>query len=735
MQISTVSVCRYEKVVRMCHKLSKFRYITQCFYFYGKDFQEIFSMDSQDLEQGQEEKEMMSLSGADVEKGVVEGDTAAGVLLLFGASVGADGESEEVVEEGSASGKEERLAKFLASAGIASRRNCEELIQEGRVTVNGEPVVSPAYNVDPAKDHVCFEGRPVESYPQGKVYILLNKPVGYTCSAKDDHAEKLVFELIPQRFGRLFTVGRLDRDSEGMLILTNDGEYAQRVMHPSRQIVKRYYVECDGQFTTSLRRRMIEGFYDNDEFLRALNVEEVNVSRGHCTLIFTLGEGRKREVRRLCKDVGLQVTLLRRIAIGALEMDDKLSAGSWRMLSEEEQQKVFEKVRLPEQAAAVDPKPYWQKEKKPFDREHRPYAASPFPEYRKREEDSSDSRDRKPFDRDRKPFDRDRKPFDRDRKPFDRDRKSFEAEELRPWYAEDTEVQQPREERSFDRKPFDRDRKPFDRDRKPFGRKPFDKDRKPFGRKPFDRDRKPFEAEERRPWYSEDGESQQPREERSFDRKPFDRERKPYGDRDRKSFGRKSFDRDRKPFDRDRKPFEAEERRPWYSEDGESQQPREERSFDRKPFDRERKPYGDRDRKSFGRKSFDRDRKPFDRDRKPFEAEERRPWYSEDGESQQPREERSFERKPFDRDRKPFGDRDRKPFDRDRKPFGDRDRKPFDRDRKPFDRDRKPFGDRDRKPFGRDGERSERGGHSGFGRGAQGFRGGAHGSRPPRSWR
>jgi 23S rRNA pseudouridine2605 synthase len=643
-------------------------------------------MDSQDLEQGQEEKEMMSSSGADVEKDVVEGDTAAGVSLLFGAGVEADSESEEVVEEGSASGKEERLAKFLASAGIASRRNCEELIQEGRVTVNGEPVVSPAYNVDPAKDHVCFEGRPVESYPQGKVYILLNKPVGYTCSAKDDHAEKLVFELIPQRFGRLFTVGRLDRDSEGMLILTNDGEYAQRVMHPSRQIVKRYYVECDGQFTTSLRRRMIEGFYDNDEFLRALNVEEVNVSRGHCTLIFTLGEGRKREVRRLCKDVGLQVTLLRRIAIGALEMDDKLSAGSWRMLSEEEQQKVFEKVRLPEQAAAIDPKPYWQKEKKPFDREHRPYAASPFPEYRKREEDSSNSRDRKSFgdrdrkpfgdrdrkpfgDRDSKPFDRDRKPFDRDRKPFDRNRKPFEAEERRPWYAEDTEAQQPREERSFERKPFDRDRKPF-------GRKPFDKDRKPFGRKPFGRDRKPFEAEERRPWYSEDGESQQPREERSFDRKPFDRDRKPYGDRDRKPYG----DRDRKPFGR-------------------------------KPFDKDRKPFG---------------RKPFDRDRKPFEAEERRPWYSEDGESQQPREERSFERKSFSRDRKPF-DRDRKPFDRERKPF--------DRDRKPFDRDRKPFGDRDRKSFGRDGERSERGGHSGFGRGAQGFRGGAHGSRPPRSWR
>ncbi|MCQ2396716.1 MAG: rRNA pseudouridine synthase, partial [Lentisphaeria bacterium] len=336
--------------------------------------------------------------------------------------------AEATVEEGEASCKEERLAKFLASAGIASRRSCEELIEEGRVTVNGEAVTSPAFNVDPEKDEIRFEGRKVESHPQGKVYILLNKPVGYTCSAKDEHAEKLVFELIPERFGRLFTVGRLDRDSEGMLILTNDGDYAQRVMHPSRQIIKRYYVECEGQFTTSLRRRLIEGFYDNDEFLRALNVEEKSVQKGHCSLIFTLGEGRKREVRRLCKDVGLEVQVLRRIGIGALEMDEKLSVGTWRLMSAEEQERVFARVQLPEQAAAADPKPYWQKpdrdfsERKPFERHSRPYMASPYPEYKKTDDEEDNGRfNRKPFDRDRKPFDRDRKPFDRDRKPFDRD--------------------------------------------------------------------------------------------------------------------------------------------------------------------------------------------------------------------------------------------------------------------------------------------------------------------------
>ena len=520
---------------------------------------------SEDLENLGESQEQSVEEGASILFGGVEAPAEESKDISGDVPVEVSSDAvEESIEEGEATGKEERLAKFLASCGIASRRNCEDLIEEGRVTVNGEAVTSPAYNVDPDKDVICFEGRVVETHPNGKIYIIINKPVGYTCSSKDEHAERLVFDLIPRRFGRLFTVGRLDRDSEGLLILTNDGDYAQRIMHPSRQILKRYYVECEGQFSTSLRRRMIEGFYDNDEFLRALNVEEKSVQKGHCSLVFTLGEGRKREVRRLCKDVGLEVTKLCRIGIGALELDEKLIPGAWRIMTPAEQEKVFEKVYVPDYASSSDPRPYWQKsrENRLFDREHRPYMASPYPEYKK--EDNDSFKGRGGFDRDRKPFDRDRKPFDRDRKPFDRDRK-----------------------------PFDRDRKPFDRDRKPFDR----------DRKPFDRDRKPFDREnERRPWYQEE-EGGFENQERSFDRerKPFDRDRKPF-DRDQKPFDRdrKPFDRDRKPFDRDRKPFDR----------------------DRKPFDRDRKPF-DRDRKPFDRdrKLFDRDRKPFDRDRKPFDRE------------------------------------------------------------------------------------------------------------------
>ncbi|MBO4619094.1 MAG: rRNA pseudouridine synthase [Victivallales bacterium] len=257
-----------------------------------------------------------------------------------------------------------RLARFLAKTGIGSRRSCEEYIREGRVTVNGVAVTAVGTCVTPGEDVVCFEGKPVTYEDSDKVYLMLNKPVGYTCSAKDSHAENLVYQLIPERFGRVFTVGRLDRDSEGLLILTNDGDFAQRLTHPSHEIYKRYFVECAGRFTTSVRRQLLDGMYDNGEYLHALNVEQVSVQHGACKLIFTLGEGRKREVRRLCKDVGLQVLLLRRIAIGQLELDEKLTVGSWRIMSPHDCELALMPVKVPERPRPAEPpRPYWVKDK------------------------------------------------------------------------------------------------------------------------------------------------------------------------------------------------------------------------------------------------------------------------------------------------------------------------------------------------------------------------------------
>ncbi|MBR6472052.1 MAG: rRNA pseudouridine synthase [Victivallales bacterium] len=265
---------------------------------------------------------------------------------------------------GEAPEKGVRLAKYLASAGIGSRRSCEEYIQEGRVTVNGEAVTKVGTCVSPGEDEVRFEGKLVSPDGHSKVYLMLNKPAGYTCSAQDVHAAKLVYQLIPERFGRLFTVGRLDRDSEGLLLLTNDGEFAQRLTHPSHEIYKRYYVECVGRFTTAIRRRLLDGMYDNGEFLQALNVEQVSVQYGSCKLVFTLGEGRKREVRRLCKDVGLKVRLLRRIAIGQLELDPKLTLGSWRVMSPHDCELALSPLEVPERPRpSQPPRPYWVKDK------------------------------------------------------------------------------------------------------------------------------------------------------------------------------------------------------------------------------------------------------------------------------------------------------------------------------------------------------------------------------------
>lgn len=229
---------------------------------------------------------------------------------------------------------EMRLAHYLASAGVASRRKCEEFIVDGLVTVNGEAVLTPAYKVPAEGAEVCVNGKKVK-VTSDKVYLLLNKPAGYTCTSADPHARHLVFELLPKTFGRLFTVGRLDRDSEGLLLITNDGDWAQKMAHPSHRTEKCYYVECEGNFTTEIRRKLLEGLHENGEFLRPLEVRELRHLRGHCELEFKMIEGKKREVRRLCSAVGLEVTLLRRVAFGPYRLGE-LPLGKWRQLSAEE---------------------------------------------------------------------------------------------------------------------------------------------------------------------------------------------------------------------------------------------------------------------------------------------------------------------------------------------------------------------------------------------------------------
>ena len=226
-----------------------------------------------------------------------------------------------------------RLARYLASAGIASRRRCEEMIREGRVSVNGQAILTPVCIVTPGQDVIRFEGRILTL--DEPVYLMLNKPAGYTCSSQDEHAEHLIYEFLPENLARVFSVGRLDRDSEGLLILTNDGELAQNLTHPSRQITKHYIADCTGTFTPDMADNMLAGVEDNGDFLKATQVTLKRRWPGHVFLEIVLTEGKKREVRRLCASQGLTVTRLARVQFASLTLGN-LPNGEWRRLTPEE---------------------------------------------------------------------------------------------------------------------------------------------------------------------------------------------------------------------------------------------------------------------------------------------------------------------------------------------------------------------------------------------------------------
>jgi 23S rRNA pseudouridine2605 synthase len=215
-----------------------------------------------------------------------------------------------------------QLARYLAQCGIAARRACDELIKAGRVTVNGQPG-QPTTRVLPEQDEVALDGRPVR--PEELHYYLLHKPAGYTCTAADPYAEQLAVELLhlPPDI-HVNSVGRLDRESEGLLLFTNDGELAHRLLHPSYGIRKTYDVEVRGEVTAAGLDELRAGIEDEGERLRAVSTEVVDQWAGGAWLRIVVAEGRKREIRRMCRYLGLTVTALRRTHFGPLAL------GSWR---------------------------------------------------------------------------------------------------------------------------------------------------------------------------------------------------------------------------------------------------------------------------------------------------------------------------------------------------------------------------------------------------------------------
>ena len=232
-----------------------------------------------------------------------------------------------------------RLQKFLAEAGVASRRHCEELIEAGNVSVNGQTVRILGTKIDPEQDRVTVDGQPVAI--EQKVYIALNKPAGVLCTNRDTHQRKRAVDLLPRSMPRLYTVGRLDKDTEGLLLLTNDGTFSLRLTHPRYKMRKTYLVEVGGELNNAEIARLLEGVRSEGEWLRAEKVFAVRTKMNATELRLILGEGKKRQIRRMMLVIGHPVKRLVRLAIGPVELGN-LAISQWRYLTHEEIRKLMQ---------------------------------------------------------------------------------------------------------------------------------------------------------------------------------------------------------------------------------------------------------------------------------------------------------------------------------------------------------------------------------------------------------
>ena len=447
-----------------------------------------------------------------------------------------------------------RLNKFLAMCGYESRRTADRLIAEGRVEVNGKAVDTPGLRVMPT-DFVRVDGR--HAVPQEEVVILLNKPRGFVCSRDPQGAIGTVYDLLPAKYRHANYVGRLDSDSEGLIIFTNNGSMCQNLAHPSGGIEKEYWVTLDQAFDSSVLIQLLKGVRIPEGQAKAKYVSRLSARRA-CVV---LEQGLKRQVRQMFACLGLRVKKLVRVRIGSLWGGD-LEPGHCQLMTAEQIAQAgtnprrrkgllgAKQVFKPRTAPAVsrqeeededdnyvfDPADFETEEEalgiatkfnegEAFEPERedsrRPFGRAP----RNRREDSRNFGDRKPFG-ERRSFGGERKPFCErrsfgDRKPFG-ERRSFDSE--RKSFGE---------RRSFgDRKPFG-ERRSFDGERKSFGERRSFGDRKPFGeRRSFDGERKSF------------GERRSFGERKSFgERRSFDGERKSFGNRKPSFGGRKPFNR------------------------------------------------------------------------------------------------------------------------------------------------------------------------------------------------
>lgn len=228
----------------------------------------------------------------------------------------------------------ERLQKLIASAGLCARRTAEDWIAAGRVCVNGA-VASLGDRADLETDTVTVDGAPLPGKP-GAVYLMLNKPRGYVTTLSDEYGRRTAAELVADCGVRVYPVGRLDRDSEGLLLFTNDGELAQRLLHPRHQVDKVYLVTVRGDIRGAAERLMAITELDGEPIAPA-QAAEVARHEGQAVLRVTIHQGKNRQVRRMCAQIGLHVVRLQRVQEDFLLLGD-LPAGKWRYLTDQELQ-------------------------------------------------------------------------------------------------------------------------------------------------------------------------------------------------------------------------------------------------------------------------------------------------------------------------------------------------------------------------------------------------------------
>ncbi|ERM91870.1 pseudouridine synthase [Caldanaerobacter subterraneus] len=226
-----------------------------------------------------------------------------------------------------------RLQKYLAECGIASRRKCEEYILQGRVKVNGKVVKELGTKIDPDVDIIEFDDKIVRR-EEKKVYIMLYKPAGYITSVKDPFGRPTVLDLVKVK-ERIYPVGRLDFDTSGLLLLTNDGELANILMHPKHEIVKTYVAKIKGIPTKGEMERFENGLIIDGRKTAKAKIRILNVKNGTSVVEIQIHEGRNRQVKKMCKAIGHPVIALKRTKIGELELKG-LKPGEWRYLTEDE---------------------------------------------------------------------------------------------------------------------------------------------------------------------------------------------------------------------------------------------------------------------------------------------------------------------------------------------------------------------------------------------------------------